>query len=215
MSKNYRLALQIEGQSTIQIEGEFLDNEFKILEMYLMQYDELARSGPLQRGIPCRFALNFNEIDGLSSSSELPSKDDLSILLHQLRPFILHNEPASFNQVCGILKKQFSDPRIQTLFSQSRELYDGRQFQKLVKINSNEDIINSEKILNDWLNSYEYHRDLNKRQAIDKLFEFFPGDFFKGLFVSMILDKVDAIRNIAKFVMVVFGRETKFQFKNI
>jgi hypothetical protein len=213
MSKKYQLDLQIEGQSNIQIEGELLDEDFKILEMFLMQYDELARSGPLQRGLPCHIVLNFNETEGLSSTGELPSKDDLSILLHLLRPFILHNEPASFNRACGILKKQFSNPHLRILISQEQEVYTGRRLQRIMKISSDEVIINSEKVLNDWLNSYEYHRDLSKRQTIDKLFEYIPKDFLKGLLVCLVFDKVDAIRDIAKIIRTLFGKEPKLTFK--
>ncbi len=213
MSKKYQFIFQVEGQSPLQIEGEFLNDEFEILEMFLQQYAELSKSGPLQRGLSCHVVLNFNEIEGLSSKGDLPSKDDLSILLHLLRPFILNNEPASFNRVCGILKKQFSNPNLRILISQEQEVYTGQRLQRIIKISSDEVIVNSEKVLSDWLNSYQYHRDLSKRQTIDKLFEYIPKDFFKGLLVCLVFDKIDAIRDIVKIIRTLFGEEPTLTFK--
>lgn len=213
ISKKYQLSFQVEGQAAIQIEAEFIDGDFKILEMFLQQYAELSKSGPLQRGLPCHVVLNFSEAEGLSSKGDLPSEDDLSILLHLLRPFILNKEPASFNRVCGILKKQFSNPHLRILISQEQEVYTGRRLQRTMKISSDEVIINSEKVLTDWLNSYQYHRDLSKRQKIDKLFEYIPKDFLKGLLVCLVFDKVGAIRDIAKIIRTLIGDEPKLTFK--
>jgi hypothetical protein len=68
-------------------------------------------------------------------------------------------------------------------------------------------ILNSEKVLNDWLNSFEYHRDKEKRKFIESINEMFPLDASKVIFLGLLSDKVQAIRNIAIFTRVVVGKQ--------
>jgi hypothetical protein len=82
----------------------------------------------------------------------------------------------------------------------------------MMRIEMNRVVVNSDQVLRDWLNSHEYHRDPDKREAIDTLFNSFPGDFARGILISMIVDKVRAIGNLASLAAVLLGKTSSFQF---
>jgi hypothetical protein len=213
MGKPFHLTLCIEGQPDVIASGAFADQEYKVLELYFMQSVELTESKPLKEGLPCNISVEYDAKKGLKVISKLPSKDDLSILLHRLRPFILQKEPASFIKVSSILSKYIADSRFRHFMRHQRELYNGSQAQRIFRVVSDSVIVNSENILYDWLNSHEYHRDPDKRAAIDGLFKRMPGELMQGLLVSMLVDKTRAVCNIASMVAVVICRSDQIEFR--
>jgi hypothetical protein len=66
--------------------------------------------------------------------------------------------------------------------------------------------VNCQKVFDDWINSEEYHRDHDRKKSIDSLLERVPGPLFYGLIVSLLIDKTNAIGNIASLASVVVGR---------
>ncbi len=194
------------------IRGEFSDQEHTVLLQYLDQYDQLSQSKPLQEGFPCQMSFKLGTGSELRVEAELPNNDTLSILLHRMRPFILTREPASYITVSGIVGRRVENEHIRQLLRRQRILYDGRQFQKTLQIVSNETIVNSERVLSDWLNSHEYHRDPDKREAIDALFSGMPNELMRWILVSMLVDKVESIRNLASLIAVLLGKSTTITF---
>lgn len=209
----FELTIRIDGRTATVIRGEFADTERAMLQQFLEQYDQLALSRPLREGFPCHISVSCAKERNIKVEATLPDNDTMGILLHRLRPFILQSEPSSFVKVCSVIGKCIGEPSLRTLLQEQRELYDGRQSRRLMKIASNDKILNSEKVLYDWLNSHEYHRDPDKREAVDKLLGYIPGDLMQGIFVSMLVDKVRAIHNIAALVAVILGECGGQQFE--
>ena len=213
MAHPFAFILKIEGQPDVAVQGQFTDAEYSILVSFLEQYEEVAASKPLRDGFPCEVSVQWSEDAGMRVETSLPDPDTLSILLHRLRPFILKREPASFEAVCSVIGKRVSNPGVRQLLRLQRELYDSRGFQKMVRVRLNDTPVNSELLLQEWLNAHEYHRDPDKREAIDELFRTTPGDFARGILVVMIVDKVKAIRGIASLVHVLLTRGEQLTFQ--
>lgn len=213
MPHPFELTLKQEGKPDVSIRGEFADDEHSMLQSYLEQYEELAQSKPLREGFPCEMSLRWNEKTALEVETSLPDADTLSILLHRLRPFILKAEPASFDSVCSTVGRRIHHPFVRRLLRNQRELYDGRKSQNMLRITLDETVVNSERVLLTWLNSREYHRDPDKRRSIDALLGQMPGDLGRGVLVSMLVDKVEAIRHLASLVHVLLtsGEQLTFQ----
>jgi len=213
MPHPFQLTMKIEGRADGVVRGEFADGECAVLLHYLEQNGQLAQSKPLREGFPCDFSIMWAEGTSLEVETSLPDNDTLSILLHRLRPFILKNEPASFETVSAIIGRRIEDPYLRQLLREQRELYDGRKSRQLFRIASNDVVVNSERVLHDWLNSHEYHRDPDKREAVDALFERMPGDLMRAILVFMLVDKVRAIRYLASLVAVLLGKTESLQFQ--
>lgn len=213
MSRAFHLTLKCEGHNDLVVEGEFNDHEYEMLLQYLDQHEQLVSSKPLREGFPCELSLKWDQESGLRVDANLPDNDTLSILLHRLRPFILKKEPASFVSVTAVLGRRLDNPYLRQLLKKQHMLFDGRQFQQMMQIVSNDVIVNSDQMLSDWLNSHEYHRDLDKRQAVDDLFARTPGELSRAILISMVVDKVKAVRHIASLVAVVLGQSNELNFK--
>jgi hypothetical protein len=185
------------------------DDEWSRFAAYLEQADVLVDDELVQIGVPTSSHMSVNKETGVTFSVELPPWDQVIVLLHKLRPFILNDEYASFNRVTGIIGQRFEHPFFRRVLKSQRRLYDGRRSQDLCVVSSNGVVINSEQVLFDWLNAYEYHRDQDKKAKIESLHRLVPLDYSKDIFVAMLGDKTDAIINIAALVRVIMGKQER------
>ncbi len=200
MPKQFQLTMKRDSGDDNVISGALTDEEHATVVRYLENYDRLSESKPLREGIPCSISINSTEEEGVEVTANLPDSDTLSVLLHRLRPFILQNEPASFATVIAIVARRFDDIQLRLLLTKQRQLYDGRKSQRLITLTSNDVIVNSEKVLYDWLNAHEYHGDPDKREVVDGLFDRMPSDLVRGILISMLVDKTLAVRNLASIL---------------
>ncbi len=144
--------------------------------------------------------------------------NDLSSILHRLRPFqITNNKPdISFNktvnrlQRCireGIKGKHKNDihyvwlkKSFKYFFKDKYNIQAGRQqwfiesvkFTSLGQPNKNK-LINCEEMLKNWLNACEYHHEEEKQHLMEDIGKGFPPGLLDSIFVSMVIDKIKAI----------------------
>lgn len=214
MPKSYRLTLTGKGLEDAEIRGEFSDEEHATLRAFLQQYEDLVQSRPFQERFPCHIEVEASQGE-LRVSVELPSPDDLAILLHRLRPFILENEPASFARVSGLLKKHGrANPHVLQLLRDRQKLYNGQDMQQQIKIRVNDIILNSESMMREWLNSTEYHRDPDRRRAVEGLLQGLPNDLYRGVMVCLLVEKVKAIQSVASLAALMLGNVSELDFKS-
>ena len=88
---------------------------------------------------------------GPTVHGRLPSDEDLIVVLHRLRPFILNDEPYSYNRVNGILARAFTQQPLRDVFKEERRRYDGRAWQQQLKITSGSTTLNSDDVVMKWL----------------------------------------------------------------
>jgi hypothetical protein len=75
-------------------------------------------------------------------------------------------------------------------------------------LKANDVVVNSEAVLNDWLNSYEYHRDKDKKQLIDALQQIIPLEAVKAILLGLLADKAKAIYALVVFIRGLLGSQT-------
>jgi hypothetical protein len=199
------------GSDTMSIELPSGDEE--ILRNFLGEYDRLAASSPLQKDIPCGLNFNLTRETGLVLTPTIPSVDDLAILLHRLRPFLLQQEPYSFHKTSAALGRHLGHPGFRALLAYMHRLWkcEGANAQMPVRLNNQE--INSEEVLLQWLNSTEYHRDRAKGAAIERLRQQVPGELFDFVIVSLTLEKLRAVIACAKLASVMVGHLRELSFE--
>ena len=212
MPCRFSLSFSAEGQADVKVEGEFTDEEHQLLTLYLDNHQVLGQSQALRQGMQCNYRLKWDHEAGASVEGNLPGIDTLSGLLHLLRPFILTNEPASFNRIAGLVKRRVESDYFRGAVRLQQEKYDGREQQRQIRITTNEGVLNSESMLQTWLNTHEYHHgNAAEHKAMEELLSWLPGDFGKAIFISLLVDKVNAIHNLACIVALVIGRTTKLE----
>ena len=210
----YTKTITITDQNTKQetkVTAEFNDQELEILRAYSSYVEDLSLAKILQTELNLNSTLHLSNDGPISSTQTLPPEDDIIVLLHRLRPLILNDEYASFNRVTGILGKKLSDSNIRSLIKEQHAFFGGRKHQNLIEIRFQNQIVNSDKVLSDWLNGFQYHRDQSKRKEIERLQELMPLESTRVFFIMLLLDKVTAIRNIAGMVDLLLGKRKTFQ----
>jgi hypothetical protein len=208
MPYEYQLILTIkDGKETVSLSGSFQADAWSLLNKYLDYADDLLNTKFVRSGMPASMNIKWEQESGMVVSTKLPDWDDVTVFLHKFRPIGLQSEDANFYKICNILAKELAHPYVRNMIDEQREIYTGKRMQSMFRIQSDDIVLNSEKVLNDWLNSFEYHRDKEKRKFIESLHEMFPLEASKVLFLGLLSDKTQAIRNIAIFIRVVVGRQ--------
>jgi len=197
----------------IELSGTIEDEDWIRLEQFTQYADNLFSSSWVKNGFPASLTINWKQGSSTQINTQLPLWDDIIVFLHRLRPFILQNEVTNFYQIANFLHKSIDQPMLRSYIAEQRDYYSGKMMQNVVRISSNDVLLNSEKVLLDWLNSYEYHRDKNKKAAIDELHQMFPLDASKVLFLQLLNDKAIALHNMTALIRVIIGKQTGFNLK--
>ncbi len=212
MPYDYSLLLTIEDTGeTVSQKGCFQAETWNTLNNFLEYTDELLKTKFVQSGMQSNLNIKWKQGSEIDVSTRLPDWDDVSAFLHKFRPLGLEKESTYFLRICNILAKELSHPHFRNMIDEQRDIFCGKRARSIFMISINEVILNSEKVLHDWLNAYEYHRDIDKREFIERLHEVFPLDGLKVLFLYLLSEKTQAIYNIAVLVSVVVGKQKTFE----
>ena len=185
------------------------DEDVALFTAFLSYVTDLEALSIVQS--PPSLSLNFRVESGASVfSASLPPWETVMPLLHRLRPIILENEHASYATVAARLGQRVPSPAFRALLRFSRQIYDGRHQQEMIRVSANETVLNSERVLMNWLNAYEYHRDQSLKAQIDRLLGWLPEDLPRFFFVQMLFDKVRAAQALAGMAELALGRRTTF-----
>ncbi len=202
-----------EKGNEIEVNGEIPDTDWNRLLRFKQYVMALQECGPVKNGMNVSCNVKWDIEKGLRIMAQLPNDDEISILLHRLRPFVLQNESTNFYNICGILSRYLTHSILREIIAKQRDLFSGKDFQSQIQINLNETMLNSEAVLNKWLNAFEYHRDEEKQKELELLHALLPMENSKVIFISMMIDKVKAIMEITRIVVLLEKRDgQKYQF---
>ena len=187
---------------------DFTATEWEQLQMYVSETESLQATRFVEQGAGVNLNFQWKKDAGISWSVVMPPIDDLLAFLHRLRPLILQREPASFVKVRKLIARKLQGPTA-PLLRYLLDLFEGKEMQKLVVMQSNDQVMNSEEMLFTWLNAHEYHRDRDKQEFLETLHKILPLEWSRGVFVSLLVDKTKAILTLAALVELALGkRET-------
>lgn len=208
MPYDYELTLTVQdtGENVI-LKGSFQEDAWNLLMEFLEYVDDLMNTQFVKDGMPASLNIKWEQNTDMMVSTKLPDWDDVTVFLHKFRPIGLQSESTNFYKICNILSKELVHPHFRNMIDEQREIFSGKRTQTAFRIQSNNVVLNSEKVLYDWLNAFEYHRDKEKRQFIEQLHQMFPLDASRVLFLGLLSDKTQAIYNIAVLVRVVVGKQ--------
>lgn len=177
-------------------EGFFSDAHWSVLMQFLDEAEDLCASPAVRTRVG--WSLRWTAGVGLEQFVTLPDRDQVDALLHRLRPFILEQETTYFGKVCSIVTQTITLPAYRHRIGTLRRLFFGDDYQAQVTISADDVVLNSDKMLRKWLNGFEYHRDPDKRTELNALATIISPESQRALYVSMLLDKVKAVRGLAR-----------------
>ena len=208
MSHPYKLSLtHNETGEEITLTGEFSDEDWRQLDEFTEYARDLISTKFVHDGMPASLEIHLDQNSGMVVTSQLPLWDDVTVFLHKFRPLGLQSESTYFYKICSLLTKELTHSYFRSMIELQRDIFSGKVLQAQFQILSDDVVLNSERVLYDWLNAYEYHRDREKREFIESLHRMLPLDASKVLFLSLLTEKTKAINNIAALTMVVIGKQ--------
>ena len=166
MAHEYKLKLILtDTNENISLSGKFEDEDWERFEKFAQYADELLKTKFAQEEMPASLSIRGDNKSGIMTvSTELPPWDNVIVFLHKFRPIGLESESTYFHKICSLLTKELAHPYVRSMIKEQREIYSGKGLQSQIQIQSNEVVLNSEKVLYDWLNAYEYHRNKEKQR---------------------------------------------------
>jgi len=183
---------------------EFTDNELAQLQSYLNYVIELHATRFVKNCSGVKLNFKWDKDIGISWSVKTPPEDDLFAFLHRMRPLILEKEPCNFQKIRKMIERKLQNS-IPPILPFLLDLFSGKSMQRQIVMISNDHIINSDKMLFNWLNAHEYHRDRDKQKFLEELHKIMPLEWSRGVFVNLLIDKAKAIFMLADFVKLILG----------
>jgi hypothetical protein len=187
------------------IAGELSDADVVTLNRFLDQYEDLVESKPVRDGVDCE--VTFSVRDGRATvNAKLPTRDELDILFQRLRLFVLQKERISFVNVCTILRKQFTDLRLVELIRDQHAVFHNHPDHVGSVLIVNQATIDHEVMLMDWIYGYQFHGEDERRERLRRMGIDVNSPLIRQNLVSLLLNKQQALTNIAAVVAVLMGR---------
>jgi hypothetical protein len=206
MSKEFSVIFRDTADADdIRVDGSFPDECWSRLSRFAEEAEVLQRSSVLQQELRVHVSLRkAGPGQPICCDVTLPSGDEIAVLLHRLRPFVLQNEFTNFDRSANILSMYIENLVIREVIQTQRDLFNGKDFQRQLRIDwkspALESVVNADRTFLHWLNAYEYHRDRDKAAEIEEFRKLLPANFLRGIFISMLVDKIKAILNVAVII---------------
>lgn len=204
--------IKIGYETSEKVEISLSDDDLQVLEEFVDHARKLEQCSLVQSGMFFSFNFQFNENLGAKSEIAIPDWELVEVYLHRIRPIILTNERTYFFRVCKLIKKNISLPKAQQQVAKEMQLYRGEKIHQIVQIYSNGELLTCEEIFQDYLNGFEYHRDKDRRDNLEKLNWLLPIESTRVLWYWLLQEKGASIIRVAEWIRrlsdVVRQRET-------
>ena len=165
-SQNTKDVLQLKILESGEIEKVefFLKNKDReTLINFFHEVNELLETGFLN--FTSNLTVNFDFVKNKGKfEGILPPKNVINSFLHRFRPFWLDESELYYYKILKILHQTLPNNFVRLLLNEQKDILSGKSEQKYLIITSNGENINTNHMLNIWLNAYQYHRDDGKKK---------------------------------------------------
>jgi hypothetical protein len=199
------------------ISGEFSDSEWTTLTDYVRFAEELASSEMIAAGHQVEAEIKWQREGETQFSWRVPPRPVIAEFLLLLRPLILQREPTHFGRIRNLLANRLDHTAARDLLAYCKYVYSDKPMQQQMLLSSRSgQLVNTEDMLNRWLDSEAYHRDPNKRQELNNLKLILPDQQLLVIFLSMLIDRSRAILELARLArIVVSGGDGHFDYHHL
>ncbi|MCT7466558.1 hypothetical protein N5T78_08210 [Aliarcobacter cryaerophilus] len=175
------------------------EKDLEDLNLFKEKAEILFESKTILDGIiQNKLKLNLLDINA-NFEINLPNSDQISVLLHRIRPFILEKEATFFNKIKNILYKildkesQDELKSISKRFEHKNNLPDIEFFEGCQNIKTDTNFYN-------WVNAEEYHSDKKKKEEVELLRKSLPNNLFYHQMIEIYIDKYNAIFGLFQII---------------
>lgn len=201
---SHNLIARLENKSSKEVEEinvQIDDEDWILLQKFKEYANQLLDSKIIKQNIHVNIEIKGENEGKIEFLALLPPDDDLAVLFHRMRPFILQNEKTYFNRICNVIKKYFNHPILRYVIQRHQDLFSCKDFQNTIRFKINDILINSEEFFNTWVNAFEYHKIDEKQNKINDIHgSLIPFSNSKAIIIAILIDKAQAVCEILKII---------------
>jgi hypothetical protein len=195
----FKITLKHQATGEVErIEGEFSDSEWSQLSAYLVCSNRLSKCRLRQSQAALRLSISWKEGQQVVHEVTLPPEDDMAAFLHLMRPFVLEREPTNFYKVKNVLARRITLGRFQRFLDAVKSRYAGNTLSFTIQVAAL--TLTTPEAIDKWLNAFEYHLDEDKQIELRAMFETFPEQSARALFLTAMLERAVAVGRLAQVV---------------
>lgn len=202
MPRQYKIFVKKEGvpESTI-VKGEIPDSEVDILERFIGFSNDLFSLKKMKEGLKISLTIEFIVNEGWVDSSEKPSREDYSTILHYARPFLLQNEVTFLPNILKIIGKNVENEIVRSSLKYLKDMFLCKISLSFMQMGSKDYPLNGEKAFQDWINAFEFHRDGIREERLIESHWLYTYEAIQSICLSNLKDKLDAINFTRRIVL--------------
>lgn len=189
------------------ITASFDDADLALLQQYCASLDRLRETALLQNGLSPMTGLSWTSA-GMALTGKPYSNAELHELLHVLRPVLLANEAASYENASGLLGRRFKNKNLSKHLKAIRFIFDRGELASCMQVTIGDQKLFDDSILRLWLNGVQYHTDTEKAAAWAQIEKSLTTENARALVMNQLHGKVSALFRLEQLVKFVLDEKS-------
>jgi hypothetical protein len=188
-----------ETREAIEFDAEFDDAEWALLRRFQEYAADLNDCEQVKAGLMNNYTIEFGTPDGMTVTS-LPRRAVVAELVLYLRPFVLQNEDTYFTKITGVLSRRLNHERMRSMLRSRKDEFLNKHSRALYELTIGDVSLNTEETLQTWLNGAIYHRDEEKRLAVENLTKTMPAPVMNAIMLDLLAVKAACVLDVAQLI---------------
>lgn len=143
------------------------EEEWALLMSFHREAERLKSTRFVQERQGGQIAVNWSVGQPIRSAAKQVDHEAVGAMLLRLRPFVLENERTFFHRVKKVLKRRLDHQAFRKHIDLLDDAFSLGALQRRIRVSTERRNPLSVAVVMDWLNAYEYHRDLEKKVAVE------------------------------------------------
>lgn len=140
--------------------------EWEHLIHFRRHVDALRTTSFVREGHGGGVSLKWAIGEGLRVEARHVDEEPVWAMLLKLRPFVLQNERSFLPSILNVLKRRLVHPAFHRHIDSLRDAFNLKLLEKRMSFRGPGRQLMSHQVVMDWLNSYHYHQDIDKRAVV-------------------------------------------------
>ncbi len=141
-------------------------------------------------------AFHFPNSGPVRNVGIVPDDEALSTFLHKYRPILLKKERTEFTSVCSVLMRHINHSPFTRMVKGWEAEFSGKLLRDIYTLKQGDIVLTGQTFLEQYLNAFEYHRDLEKRASLANFVSAFETDAQRGLITILLQLKFSAVSRL-------------------
>ena len=165
-----------EGSASEEVSLDVPDEDWDRLLAFHREVERLRSTRFVQERQGGQIAVNWSVGQPIRSNAKQVDIEAVGAMLLKLRPFVLQDEETFFHKIKKLLKRRLAHKAFRRHIDLLDDGFTLRTLGRKIKFQGQGRTPLSVDVVMDWLNSYEYHRDPKKKEAVEQDLGFFGQD---------------------------------------